>query len=256
MLIDTHAHLTDPEYKGAREIIDNMAADGLEKIIAVSFNEFTSAYSVKIAEANENVYAAVGVHPSEATGAGDGYLGMLENLSDHPKCVAIGEIGLDYHYEDTDKRAQHRVLHEQLELVKKVGLPAIFHVRDAYGDFYDVIREHRDCLPAGAIMHCFSGSKETALQYADMGFYISFSGSITFKNSKAAEIIAALPLNRILVETDCPYLAPTPFRGKVNYPAYVKYQAEKIAEVRGMSFDEIASITTENAYRAFPKMKK
>ena len=129
-------------------------------------------------------------------------------------------------------------------------------MRDAYGDFYDVIREHREYLTSGAIMHCFSGSKETALQYVDMGFYISFSGSITFKNSKAAEIISALPLDRILVETDCPYLAPTPFRGKVNYPAYVRYQAEKIAEVRGMSFEEIASITTENAYRAFPKMKK
>ena len=256
MLIDTHAHLTDPEYKGAREIIDSMPVDGLEKIIAVSFNEFTSAYSVKIAEANENVYAAVGVHPSEAAAAGDGYLGTVESLSHHPKCVAIGEIGLDYHYEDTDKPAQHRVLCEQLELVKKVKLPAIFHVRDAYGDFYDVIREHRDYLPAGAIMHCFSGSKETALCYVDMGFYISFSGSITFKNSKAAEIISALPLDRILVETDCPYLAPTPHRGKVNYPAYVRYQAEKIAEVRGMSFDEISNITTENAYRAFPKMKK
>ena len=256
MLIDTHAHLTDPEYHGAREIIDSMALDGLEKIVAVSFNEFTSAYSVKIAEQNEDVYAAVGVHPSEALDAGEGYLGTLEALAAHPKCVAIGEIGLDYHYEDTNKPAQHRVLLEQLELIKKVKLPAIFHVRDSYGDFYDVIRAHRDCLVSGAIMHCFSGSKETALQYIDMGFYISFSGSITFKNSKAAEIISALPLDRILVETDCPYLAPTPFRGKVNYPAYVKYQAEKIAEVKGMSFEEIANITTENAYRAFSKMKR
>lgn len=255
MLIDTHAHLTDTQYHGAREIIDNMEADGLERIIAVGFNEFTSAYSVRLAEENEKIFAAVGVHPSEATNAGQGYLGALAELCDHEKCVAVGEIGLDYHYEDTDKRAQKRVLSEQLGLVREVKLPAVFHVRDAYGDFYDMIRAHRDCLPQGAVMHCFSGSKETALQYADMGFYISFSGSITFKNSHAAEIIAALPADRLLIETDCPYLAPTPHRGECNYPKYVRYQAEKIAEVRGMAVEDVIELTRNNAYKAFPKLR-
>lgn len=255
MLIDTHAHLTDVKYGGAREIIDNMEQDGLERIIAVGFNEFTSAYSVKIAEENEKIFAAVGVHPSDAATAGQGYLGALSDLCDSDKCVAIGEIGLDYHYEDTDKRAQHRVLCEQLELVREKKLPAVFHVRDAYGDFYDIISKHRDCVTAGAVMHCFSGSKETALIYADMGFYISFSGSITFKNSKAGEIISALPLERILIETDCPYLAPVPHRGEINYPKYVRCQAEKIAEIRGVSVEEIIKITRDNAYRAFAKMK-
>lgn len=179
---------------------------------------------------------------------------MLRELTQSDKCVALGEIGLDYHYDDTDKRAQHRVLTEQLELARQVKLPAMFHVRDAYGDFYEIVRRYRDCLPAGAIMHCFSGSRETALQYVDMGFYISFSGSITFKNSRAGEIIAALPMDRILIETDCPYLAPMPHRGETNYPRYVRYQAEKIAEVRGMGVEEVIEITRQNAYRALPKL--
>lgn len=255
MLIDTHAHLTDTKYGGAREIIDSMEADGLERIITVGFNEFSSAYSVRIAEENEKIFAAVGVHPSDAAAVGQGYLGTLADLCASEKCVAIGEIGLDYHYEDTDKKAQHRVLIEQLELVREKKLPAVFHVRDAYGDFYDIIKSHRDCLTAGAVMHCFSGSKETALAYVDMGYYISFSGSITFKNSKAAEIIEALPLDRILIETDCPYLAPTPHRGEINYPKYVALQAQKIAEIRNMSVEEITEITRRNAYNAFPKLK-
>ncbi|MCI8458823.1 MAG: TatD family hydrolase [Clostridia bacterium] len=255
MLIDTHAHLTDPIFGGAQDIIDNMAADGLERIVAVGYNEFSSAYSVKIAEANDKIYAAVGVHPSDATSVGQGYLGTLAELAGSEKCVAVGEIGLDYHYDDTDKCAQRRVLHEQLEMVRTLRLPAIFHVREAYGDFYDIIRSHADCLPAGAVMHCFSGSKETALQYAAMGFYISFSGSCTFKNSKADEVIAALPLDRLLVETDCPYLAPTPYRGQTNYPKYVRCQAEKIAQVKNMPVEEIIEITKQNAYAAFPKMR-
>ncbi len=255
MLIDTHAHRTDPRFEGSANIIAEMETDGLERIISVGFNEFTSAYSVQIAEANEKIYAAVGVHPSDANEAGHGYIGTLKDLAASEKCVAIGEIGLDYHYEDTDKAAQHRVLIEQLELVREVNLPAAFHVRDAYGDFFEVIKNYRDRLTAGAIMHCFSGSKETALAYAEMGFYISFSGSITFKNSKAGEIISALPLSQILIETDCPYLAPTPHRGELNYPKYVRFQAEKIAEVRGMKVCDVIDATTENAYRAFPKLK-
>lgn len=256
MLIDTHAHLTDPKYHGAKEIIDGMTADGLERIICVGFNEFSSAYSVKLAEENEKIYAAVGVHPSDAPDAGQGYINALRELSYSDKCVAIGEIGLDYHYEDTDKDAQHRALCEQIELAVETKLPVAFHVRDAYGDFYEVMKNYADRLKGNGVMHCFSGSKETALIYAEMGFYISFSGSITFKNSRAGEIITALPMEKILIETDCPYLAPTPHRGEINYPKYVRYQAEKIAEVRGMTVDEVIDITTENAYRAFPKMKR
>ena len=255
MLIDTHAHLTDPRYEGAAEIISQMESDGLERIITVGFNEFSSAYAVKLAEENEKIFAAVGVHPSDAVEAGIGYLGAIKDLAQSSKCVAIGEIGLDYHYPDTDKEVQIRALCEQLDLVKETNLPAVFHVRDAYGDFYEVIKQNRHKLTGGAIMHCFSGSKETALQYLNMGFYISFSGSITFKNSKAGEIIEALPTDKILIETDCPYLAPTPHRGELNYPKYVLYQAQKIAEVKNMSVDEIIKITAANAYKAFPKLK-
>lgn len=255
MLIDTHAHLTDPRYEGAGEIISSMASDGLERIITVGFNEFSSSYAVKLAEENEKIFAAVGVHPSDAAEAGIGYLGAIKDLAQSEKCVAIGEIGLDYHYSDTNREVQIRALHEQLELVKETKLPAVFHVRDAYGDFYDVIKHNIHNLPCGAIMHCYSGSKETALQYVGLGFYISFSGSITFKNSKAHEIIEALPLDKILIETDCPYLAPTPHRGELNYPKYVLYQAQKIAEVKNLSVDEVIEVTAANAYKAFPKLK-
>ena len=257
MLIDTHAHLTDVKYGGAREIIDNMQADGLERIIAVGFNEFTSAYSVKIAEENAKIFAAVGVHPSDAATAGQGYLGALSDLCDSDKCVAIGEIGLDYHYEDTDKRAQHRVLCEQLELVREKKLPAIFHVRDAYGDFYDIISKRRDCVTAGAVMHCFSGSVEMAKAYLDLGLYISFAGPVTFKNARGlTEVAKFVPADRLLSETDSPYLAPEPLRGTVNTPCNVRLIVRKLAELRGESVEATAETIARNAHTLFYKLKR
>lgn len=255
MLIDTHAHLTDPVYRGAEDIIRHMKRDGLERIICVGYNEFSSVYAARIAEAHADVSAAVGVHPSDAARAGSSYLDTLESLVDSHKVVAIGEVGLDYHYEDTDKPAQKRALVEQMALAKKHGLPLCFHVRDAYGDFLEIVRAHRDCLRYGAVMHCYSGSLETAKICLDMGMYISFSGSITFKNSKLGEVAAYMPLDRILIETDCPYLAPMPHRGETNYPRYVAYQAEKVAEVRGITRAEVEKATCENAYRLFPRMR-
>ena len=255
MLIDTHAHLTDSRYDGAESIISSMRADGLEKIITVGYDVESSAECVKIAEEHKDVYCAVGVHPSDAQKLSSDPCERLLKLSRSPKCAAIGEIGLDYFYPDTDREKQLYWLDRQLEMAGESGLPVCFHVRDAYEDMLRAVKRNISNLKNGAVMHCFSGSLETALTYLDMGFYISFSGSVTFKSAKKFyDIIPALPLDRILVETDCPYLKPHPHRGELNYPRFVRFQAEKIAEIRDMDYAEVERITTENAYRAFPKL--
>lgn len=257
MLIDTHAHLIDEVYGGAKDIIASMESDNLERIITVAYDLASSLDCVKMAEENEDIYCAVGIHPDNSQYLESDPRAQLLELSRSKKCVAIGEIGLDYHYESTQKEKQLFWLERQLELVEQAGLPVCFHVRDAYEDFYRVIKNNIGRIRSGAVMHCFSGSLETALSYVDMGFYISFSGSITFKNArKFPDIIRALPLDRILIETDCPYLAPTPHRGTTNYPRFVRYQAEKIAEVKELSVDEVIRATADNAYRVFTKMKR
>lgn len=257
MLIDTHAHLTDERYGGGQAIIDSMPEDGLEKIITVGYNLESSLRCLEIARRNKNVYCAVGVHPSDAQELTSDPCEQLLHLSKDDKCVAIGEIGLDYFYPETDRDKQIYWLEKQLDVVLKSGLPVCFHVRDAYEDMDKVLAKNADKLKNGVVMHCFSGSRETAQKYVGMGFYISFSGSVTFKNAKKFyDIVPVVPLDRILIETDCPYLTPHPHRGETNYPRFVRFQAEKIAEILGLSFDEVAAITTDNAYRIFTKMKR
>lgn len=257
MLIDTHAHLTDASYDpnsqyfsgiSAQDIIDNMTLNGLSNIVSVGYDVESSEKSKIIAEKHGKIYYAPGIHPSESYKVSGDYLEKIFQFTKSNKCVAVGEIGLDYHYEDTDVQSQKKILLEQMDLCGQADLPVIFHVRDAYGDMIEIVKNNLQLLPRRGIMHCFSGSKETALEYIKMGFYISFSGSVTFKNAvKFPEILTALPRDRVLIETDCPYLAPVPYRGKTNYPAYVKYQAEKVAEVWGISYDEVAKITSDNA---------
>lgn len=256
MLIDTHAHLTDERFS-ADEVIANMRSDGLEKIITVSYDEQSSRRCLEIAANNENVYCAVGIHPDDCQRLEADPRGALLEMSKHEKCVAIGEIGLDYFYPGTQKDKQIYWLERQLELVEEAALPVIFHIRDAYEDMDKVLDRAGDKIKNGAVVHCFSGSKETAVRYVERGFYISFTGSITFKNAKKFyDIIPAVPLDRILIETDCPYLTPHPHRGEVNTPKMVRYQAEKIAEILDMPTAEVEKITTENAYRFFSKMKR
>lgn len=256
MLIDTHAHLTDERYGGARDIIAGMAADGLERVVTVGFDLDSSRAGLRLAEENPAVYFTCGFHPSDTGKITDGDYAELLRLARHEKCVAIGEIGLDYYYEDTDKPTQKTRLVEQLDVVQESGLPVVFHVRDAYGDFDEIMRTYLPKLRAGAVLHCFSGSKEFAAAYVKRGFYVSFSGSITFKNNvKAAEIVPSIPEDKILVETDCPYLTPVPFRGQLNYPAYVRYTAARAAELRGDSLERLAEYTTANAYRFYGKMR-
>lgn len=257
MLIDTHAHLTDERYGGAREIIDNMAADGLERIITVGYDMESSRECRRIAEGNAAIYFDAGVHPSDSQHLTADPADELISLCASPKCVAVGEIGLDYHYDDTDRKTQIYWLERQLEVVEQTGLPVCFHVRDAYEDFETVIRRNLGKLKGGAVLHCFSGSKETAEKFVDLGFYVSFSGSVTFSNAKKFyDIVPVVPRDRILIETDCPYLAPVPYRGTTNYPRYVRKQAEKIAEILDEDYTEIERLTTDNAYRIFTKMQR
>lgn len=255
-MIDSHAHLNDDRYD-VPSVVASMKEDGLNKIVVVGYDIPSSYKAVELSERYDDLYCAVGVHPSDCEGLTDGQIEELVKLCKRPKTVAFGEIGLDYFYDDVPREVQKEALVRQLYAVERTGLPAVFHLRDAYEDMEKIIGEHKSCLKGGAVMHCFSGSKETALKYADMGFYISFSGSITFKNAvKFPEIIRALPLDRILIETDCPYLTPVPHRGKLNYPSYVRYQAQKIAEILGKTTEEIEEITEQNTYNIFCKIKR
>lgn len=258
MLIDTHCHLTDPRYNGGQDIIDSMESDGLEKLITVAYDIPSSFACADIADKNANVYATAGIHPSDACKMDKNYDPILDlrNLLKREKVVALGEIGLDYHWDD-DKDVQKYWLYRQLEVLGETDLPVSFHVRDSYEDMLSIVKENRTNIKNGGVMHCFSGSYETAKIYVDMGFYISFAGPITFKNNNKAEhIIKNLPLERILIETDSPYLTPVPFRGQLNRPAYVKYQAQKIAQLLNKDEQEIIDITTNNAYALFTKMKR
>ena len=257
MLIDTHCHLTDARYDGGREIIDSMESDGLEKIITVAYDIPSSYECADLADKNANVYATAGIHPSDACRMDKNYdpIDELRALLKREKVVALGEIGLDYHWGD-DKDVQKYWLRRQLELLGEISLPVSFHVRDSYEDMLAIVKENKSNIKNSGVMHCFSGSYETAKIYVDMGFYISFAGPITFKNNNKADyIIKNIPIERILIETDSPYLTPVPFRGQLNRPAFVRYQAQKIADVLEKDVQEIIDITTNNAYTLFTKMK-
>lgn len=254
-LIDTHAHLTDKRFN-IDEIITQMPQDNLKAIVTVGYDAKSSFLGADIANKNKNIFYAVGIHPSETKSAkAEDYKKFLEH-SKNEKCVAIGEIGLDYHYPDTDKKKQYDELMIQLDLVKNANLPAIFHVRDSDGDMFEIIKNNLDKLPKRGVMHCFSGSLEMAKIYIDMGFYLSFSGVVTYKNAKKMpDIVKAIPLDRLVVETDCPYLPPEPFRGQTNYPKYVAKTAEKIADILNMDIEKVHEQTTINACKMFDKIK-
>ena len=252
MLIDTHAHLTDEQFD-CKEIIKNMRADGLERIVTVGYDVASSKECARIARENADVFCAVGVHPNDSQELTRDPCEELYALATDKqnKVVAIGEIGLDYHYDGTEREVQKKWMARQIELASEVGLPPAFHIRDAYEDMFAVMKDCESHLKASGIMHCYSGSKQVALQLSQKyDFYFSFSGAITFKNAyKFPEIIKALPKDRLLIETDCPYLTPHPFRGKLNMPAYVHYTAGRMAEILEMDYLEVVELTSNNAKR-------
>lgn len=252
MLFDTHVHLNADQYKeDLEEVINRALNEGISKMVVVGFDRPTIERAMELVEKYDFLYASVGWHPVDAIDMKDEDLLWIEELASHPKVVAIGEMGLDYHWDKSPKDVQKEVFRRQIQLAKRVKLPIVIHNRDATADIVEILKEE-EAKDVGGIMHCFSGSPETAKECVEMNFYISLGGPVTFKNAKKPkEVAEAIPLEKLLIETDCPYLAPHPYRGKRNEPSYVKLVAEQIAEIKGISFEEVAKATTENAKKIF-----
>ncbi|MGG0791802.1 TatD family hydrolase [Peribacillus simplex] len=252
MLFDTHVHVNAEQFnEDLEDVIDRAKEAGVNNMVVVGFDRPTIIRAMELIEAYDFMYAAVGWHPVDAIDMTEEDLQSIEELSNHPKVVAIGEMGLDYHWDKSPKDVQMEVFRKQIRLAKKVGLPIIIHNREATADIVNILKEE-EASRVGGIMHCFSGSAETALECINMNFYISLGGPVTFKNAKKPkEVAAAVPLDRLLIETDCPYLAPHPYRGKRNEPSYVKLVAEQIAEIKQLTLEEVSQATTENAKKLF-----
>ncbi|WP_106495619.1 TatD family hydrolase [Lentibacillus sp. Marseille-P4043] len=252
MLFDTHVHLNAEQFTEDRdEVIKRAYETGVKYMVVVGFDRETIPLAIEIAEQHQNIYAAVGWHPVDAIDMTDEELNWIEELSSHPKVVAIGEMGLDYHWDKSPKDVQKDVFRKQIRLAKKVNMPIIIHNREATEDIIEILQEE-DAKQIGGIMHCYNDSVDYVQTCLDMNFYISLGGTVTFKNAPLPKEVAInVPLDRLLIETDAPFLAPHPNRGKRNEPAYVKLVAEKVAELREMDVEEIGKITTENALSFF-----
>ena len=250
MFFDTHAHLNDERFDSDREkLILSLNENGVSNTCEIGFDMPSSRAAADLADKYDFIYAAVGIHPHDADTADDGCYTELEKLLGRKKVVALGEIGLDYYYDNSERDIQREVFANQLELAKKIGCPITIHTRDAMGDTIDILRSHGG---GDGIIHCFSGSKESAKILLDMGYYISFAGPVTFKNANSIlDVVRYVPIERMLVETDSPYLAPVPHRGDRNCPVYVSEVAAKIAELKDMSIDEVAEITRKNAFDVY-----
>ena len=253
MLIDSHTHLDDLRYDTDRAHVLQRAEDaGIEAMVTIGCDLATSRAAVELAQAHPTIFATIGVHPHEAKEIGEGWYDSFRSLARHPKVVAYGEIGLDYHYDHSPREIQRERFREQVYLARELGLPLIIHTREAQEDTVTILMEE-GAAEVGGVFHCFSGDAWLAKDALDLGFYLSFSGVLTFKNATMLRDIAkTVPLDRLMVETDCPYLAPVPYRGKRNEPAYVQYVAETLAQVRGNgSIETIARATVENTKRIF-----
>lgn len=251
-LIDSHAHLDGEQFDEDRdEIIAGLTASGVELVINPGANMESSRRVAEIVEKYPIVYGAVGVHPHDTVDMQDDDIEELRILAKGEKIVAIGEIGLDYYYDHSPRDIQKTRFREQIRLAKELDLPIIVHERDASQDVFDIISSESDGRLRGVI-HCYSGSTEMAREYIKLGFYISFAGPVTFKNAKKPkEVSSELPLDRLLIETDSPYMAPVPYRGKRNDPSYVRYIAETIADLKGIEYGEVVKKTNENTKRLF-----
>ena len=248
MYFDSHAHIDGEKFDRDRDLVLARAkANGIELIMNPGADFESSVRAVELAQKYEMIYAAVGIHPHDASSLDDGLLMMIEALTKKPKVKAIGEIGLDFHYDFSPRDVQRHWFREQLRLAKRLNLPVIIHDREANQETFDTLREEH-AFESGVLMHCYSGSAELAKQYVKLGGYISIAGPVTFKNSrKLIEVVEAVPLERLMIETDAPYLTPEPFRGKRNESLYVTYVCEKIASIKGIEVAEAAAATMKNA---------
>ena len=250
MLFDTHAHMNDPAFDEDREeMILGLKEKGVAYVMNVGCCLESSGDCIKLAEQYPFVYASVGSHPDSADEVNDAVLEQYRQMAQHPKVLAIGEIGLDYYYETIPRNVQQQAFRMQLALAKELDMPVIVHERNAHDDGMRIVKEFKGVT---GVFHCYSGSAEMARQLVDMGWYIGFTGVLTFKNArKAVETAERIPLERIVLETDCPFMAPEPFRGKRCDPGYLYRMAERLAEIRGIPVEMVHQVTMENAKRLY-----
>lgn len=258
MLIDTHAHLTDDKYNlNRQDVINHLIDNKIEKVFCVAYDKKSIKDVYELAKNNDNIYAILGVHPEEVNDYDEETISLLREYSKHPKVIAIGEIGLDYHYENLDKNKQKEIFIKQLQLANELNLPVCIHNRDSIKDCLEILKEHKNLLNHGGVIHCFSESIETYKEIKKLGLKISFGGILTFKNSVVApEVCKVADIEDILIETDSPYLTPHPYRGYINEPKYTTFVAQKIAELKNLSYDTVVDITTQNALELFTKAVK
>ena len=255
-MVDSHSHLNDPKFAAdLDEVISRAREAGVERIVVCGYDLASSREAIAIAERFEEVYATVGVHPHDAKSFDQDALRELEELSRSAKVIAIGETGLDFHYDFSPRIAQIAAFEAHIELAGRVGLPVVVHSRESNPEALQVIESSAANI-SGCVFHCFSGDDEFARRVLDAGFYIGIDGPITYKASETLRrVVEVAPIDRLLIETDSPYLAPVPYRGKRNEPAYLVHIAGEVARIKGMPVDELARITTDNARRLFPALR-
>ncbi|MDX9872464.1 MAG: TatD family hydrolase [Clostridia bacterium] len=252
MYFDTHAHVDDKQFSADREaVLERAQKAGVGLIMNVGYNVAQAKSTVKLTQTYDFVYGSVGLHPHDAKDLDDAVYAELYRLCREPKIKAVGEIGLDYYWNHSPKEIQQKVFRQMIVLAKELGKPVIIHDRDAHQDVLDILKQE-GASQVGGIFHCFSGNWPLAKEALKLGFYISLAGPLTFHNAGAlAEVAKMVSLEKLLIETDCPYLAPMPHRGKRNEPAYVVKVAEKLAEIKGLPVEEVARMTTENGKKVF-----
>lgn len=250
MYFDTHAHYDDRRFDGDRdEILASMPENGVSLIVNPGCSAKSSRKALELAERYPFMYAAAGVHPSDVPQMKDADLGVIKDLASHEKCVAIGEIGLDYHYDFSPPEAQKKRFCDQLQLARELGLPAIVHDRDAHRDCLEIVKEFRDVR---GVYHCFSGSLESAREILSLGWYLSFTGTLTFKNARhAPDVVRYMPLDRLMIETDAPYLTPEPYRSDRNDSRYVSFVCKAAATIKRMTLEDMAEATMKNGLEFF-----
>lgn len=251
MFYDTHAHFDDGAFDADRDtLLPELYRQGITLINNIGCDVESSQKSIELAEQYPFVYAVVGAWPGNTGDMTEADIERYRQMASHKKVVAIGEIGLDYHYDDVPREVQQHWFDRQMALAWEVGKPVVVHEREAHGDGMEIVQRWADRVTG--VFHCFSGSAEMAVELVKLGWYVSFTGVVTFKNARRAlEAIEAVPMDRIMIETDAPYLAPVPYRGKRNHSGYVPKVAEKIGEIKGLSTEEVAAITMENGKRFF-----
>jgi len=232
------------------DVIQRALEVGVTKMAVIGFDAPSNTLAINLAENYESIYAVVGIHPSDAKRATKNSWTVLRKQLKHPKVVALGECGLDYYHDTSFNDIQHEVFKKQLEIAKEMNLPIVVHMRDSVNDTYEILRDEGHGL--SGVLHCYSGDVEMMHKFLTLGFYIGLNGPVTFKNAHSVHAVAkAVPIDRLVIETDAPYLTPAPYRGKRNEPAYISYVAEKIAELKGLTYEEVCRITTENGSKMY-----